>query len=117
MLLWLHFKHPSDNQIRRKLLGSWKIGQDTTERKPDGSYVRKFWLSVRDDPTLGGKELIEEGTWKYEDGYIITTMTNEPWRDARPNVLRAKVVSLNDHKMVLRQEREIFTNTVVVQKQ
>jgi len=109
---------PSDARIQQKIVGTWKAGRGTTENRPDGSYVHQFRINVTNE---GMKDLTEEGTWRIENGYLITTITNEPWPDADHAPLRFKVVSIDDHKLVVSQADRIMdriiTNAIVVYRQ
>jgi hypothetical protein len=99
----------SDAEIRRLLVGTWHLDQEpsnldqepskTIQNKPDGSYIV---LLAR-----GGSNVVVEGTWQVKAGFVIATMTNAPsWFGPQDPVARHraesnKVVSIDQHKMVL----------------
>jgi uncharacterized protein (TIGR03067 family) len=92
-LLPAYRRQPSDEQIRRKILGTWTVDGDpsrTVENKPDGSFV-----------THEGPALIAEGTLQVKDGFIVATMRNGSGPNATLEVESNKVVSIDDYKMVV----------------
>ncbi len=105
---------PGDARIRQKLVGTWKTSRGTTENRPDGSYVHKFTINA---PHRGTKDLTEEGTWQVKDGYIFVTVTNEPWPNTDHSVLRLKVISVDAHALVLRDDDKHMTNELVAHRQ
>src|ERR1035438_5702051 len=107
MLLPADRTKPSDEQIRRKILGTWIVDGDpsrTVENKPDGSFV-----------THEGTELTAEGTLQVKDGFIVATMTNGSGPNATLEVESNKVVSIDDYKMVFLSSQG-GTNVVTAHK-
>jgi SET domain-containing protein len=101
--LWLHFKYPSDSQIQHRIIGTWIMnaaGTKTLEYKTDGHYI------------LISPKRTNEGTWKVEDGFIITGSTNtedgEMYRD--------KIVSIDNSVMVMRHDSQQSTNFISAHK-
>ena len=95
-------RQPSDAEIQRLLVGTWRTDQEpskTIQHRPDGSYKLEF--------AKGSSNLVVEGTWKVEAGFVITTMTNAPsWYGPQNPVARQraesnKVVSINAHKLTI----------------
>jgi len=65
VLLWQHFKHPSDASIRRQLVGTWMpTSSNTVTVRSDGSYK-----DVHTNGTI-------EGTWRVDGGVWTLTITN-----------------------------------------
>jgi len=91
---------PSDAELRQKVQGTWMPYHDsrkTTEHKADGSFVFKFTLELTNEMTA-------EGTWQIKDGFMVTTITNASWPDAKLEVNRYKIVHIDDHEMILRHD-------------
>jgi hypothetical protein len=102
LLLFGCSRRPSDAEIQRLLVGTWRMDQEpskTIQNKPDGSY--KLVLAT------GSSNLVAEGTWKVDAGFVIATMTNAPpWYGPQDPVARQrpesnKVVSINAHNLTV----------------
>jgi hypothetical protein len=102
LLLFGCSKAPSDAEIQRLLVGTSRLDQEpaeTIQNKPDGSYVLQL--------ARGGSNVVVEGTWQVEAGFVIETMTNAPsWFGPQDPVVRYKaesnkVVSIDEHKMTV----------------
>jgi hypothetical protein len=101
--LWLHFKYPSDSQIRYRIIGTWIMDRNhfkTTEYRADGHYI------------VISQTRTNEGTWIIEDGFIITGSTNAKVGD----VYRDKVVSINNTAIIMRHDSEQSTNIISAHK-
>jgi len=101
LLLFGCSRTPSDAEIQRLLVGTWRLDQDPTktiQNKPDGSYIVQF--------ARGSSNVVVEGTWQVKAGFVIATMTNAPsWFGPQDPVARHKsesnkVVSIGENKMV-----------------
>jgi hypothetical protein len=102
LLLFGCSRPPSDAEIQRLLVGTWRMDQEpskTTQNRPDGSYILQL--------ATGSSNLLVEGTWHVKAGFVIATMTNAPsWYGPQDPVARQqaesnKVVSINEHKLVV----------------
>src|SRR6266404_844147 len=91
---------PSDAEIQRLVVGTWRMDQDrsmTVEHKPDGSLILQL--------ARGGSNVVVEGTWQVKSGFIIATMTNAPsWFGPQDPVERYKaesnkVMSIDEQQM------------------
>ncbi len=95
------FPKPSDDEIRRALVGSWIVPQDSSDRTPFNEYALESFQSdgtylfyVYRDPaceTLLHKVQVK---WKIQDGILISYL-------AGGQTLRDEIVSINSTKMVL----------------
>ena len=95
-------KTPSDAEIQRLLVGTWRLDQEpakTIQNKPDGSYMLQI--------ARGGSNVVVEGTWQVKAGFVIATMTNAPsWYGPQDLVARHqaesnRVVTINEHRMTV----------------
>jgi hypothetical protein len=102
LLLFGCSRPPSDAEIQRLLVGTWRLDQGpskTIQNKPDGSCILRL--------ATGNSNLVVEGTWQVKAGFVIGTMTNAPsWYGPQDPVARQivesnKVVSINEHKLTL----------------
>ncbi len=102
LLLFGCSRPPSDAEIRRLLVGTWRLDQDpskTIQNKPDGSYVLQL--------TRCSSNLIVEGSWQVKAGLVIAILTNAPpWYGPQDPVARQKaetnkVVSIDEHKLTV----------------
>jgi hypothetical protein len=96
LLLWQHFKHPSDAKLTQAVSGSWLRGISTVMvMAPDGSFSESFHFPK------GTLTLAD--TWQIKDGFLIWTTTNvigpEP-HVAVGTVDRSKIVSIDAHRLV-----------------
>ncbi len=97
-----------DNKIQRTLPGTWVFearyangssNQSTVEVAQDASYVCTLFLPGR---TNGPRIIRQEGTWRVKDGVLIDTITKDSQTNARkPNTNYARIVSIDDQKLVL----------------
>jgi RNA polymerase sigma factor (sigma-70 family) len=101
---------PTDATIRQLVVGSWKPVmpassrvETSTEMKSDGKFVTKV-TTVRTGIT---NILGYDGSWELKDGYITTQITNITVGDESqlpPRVERVRVVQIDGHQMVMRQD-------------
>ncbi len=64
---------PSDAEIQRLLVGTWRMDQEpskTVQNKPDGSYILQL--------ARGDSNIVVKGNWRVKSGFVIATMTNAP---------------------------------------
>ena len=101
LLLFGCSRTPSDAEIQRLLVGTWRSDQEpskTFQNKPDGSYTVQL--------ARGGSNVVVEGMWQVKAGFVIATMTNAPsWfgpqdPEVRHKAESNKVVGIDEHKMV-----------------
>lgn len=101
LLLFGCRRAPSDAEIQRLLVGTWRMDQDlskTIQNKSDGSYILQL--------ARGSSNMVVEGTWQVKAGFVIATMTNAPsWYGPQNPVARQaaesnKVVSIDEHKAI-----------------
>jgi hypothetical protein len=102
LLLFGCTRAPSDAEIQRLLVGTWRMDQDPSmmvQHKPDGSLMLQL--------ARGDSNVVVEGTWQVKSGFVIATMTNAPsWFGPQDPVERYKaesnkVLSIDEHKMTL----------------
>jgi hypothetical protein len=103
-------KVPSDAQVRKKALGDWSMpaARSIMTIAPDGSFQSKF----------PGVDLTLQGAWRVEGGFFVFTVTNAVGSERHSDVgetQRFKIVSMNDHDLVLQVEGA--TNLVTAHKQ
>jgi len=95
LLLWQHFKHPSDAKLTQTVSGSWTKGSTVLVMAHDGSFSESFHFP-KGTLTLAG-------TWQIKDGILIWTTTNvigpEPHMKVG-TVDRSKIVSVDAHRLV-----------------
>jgi hypothetical protein len=87
-----HFRPPSDAEISRKIVGTWKNrGSGVMALAPDGSFSNSW--------KAGTRIRTFEGTWSVKDGEFILTSTK---RDAIPfsDVNRSKIILADDHDLI-----------------
>lgn len=110
LLLFGCSRPPSDAEIQRLLVGTWRLDQEpskTIQNKPDGSYVIQL--------AKGGSNVVVEGTWQVKAGFVVATMTNAPaWYGPQNPVARQqaesnKVVSINEHQLTLLSSQDRTT--------
>src|ERR1022692_4147190 len=63
LLLWQHFKHPSDAKLTQAVSGSWIKGSTVLVMAHDGSFSESFQFP-KGTLTLAG-------TWQIKDGILI----------------------------------------------
>jgi hypothetical protein len=111
VLLWQHFKHPSDATLARQITGAWTT--DTSKMKafsltdplvytrtysPDGSYLF-IWGHQSALVTF-------QGTWLVKDGELVVTFTSSHGtgsHQAAPvagKVDRCKIVHVDKHQFI-----------------
>jgi hypothetical protein len=96
-------RHLSDAAISRKAPGNWT---DTSNAgasiglRQDGSFCV---TSAQGDPQFGG-------SWLVKDQFLVLNVTNIPHA-----TIRFKIVSVNDHQMVIRPN-ESQTNVMIMSK-
>jgi len=93
ILLWQWLYYPSDDQIRRRIVGVWSLDSDpmkVIENRADGSYVVK----------RSGIETVK-GTWQVKNGYAIGTVTNASRQDGNFQVESNRVLRVFGDKMVV----------------
>ncbi len=102
LLLFGCSRPPSDAEIQRLLVGTWRMDQEpskTIQNKPDGSYILQI--------ARGDSNIVVKGAWQVKSGFVIGTMTNAPsWYGPQDPVARQraesnKVVSIDAHKVTL----------------
>lgn len=65
----------------------------------DANYVSTVFLPRR---TNGPRSIQQEGTWRVRDGVLIDTITKDSQTNApTPNTNYARIVSIDDQKLVL----------------
>jgi FtsP/CotA-like multicopper oxidase with cupredoxin domain len=104
VLYWQHLKHPSDDQVRRMLPGTWLVSSGdsvhvsvdrTNIIGADGRYASK----IANPSTSSVIDL--EGTFQVSDGYLIDTMTKCSRTNAHvPNVYRGRIIRADSREMV-----------------
>jgi len=103
-------KVPSDVDVRKKVLGAWKMpaGRAIVTFDPNGTCVTK----------IPGVDLTMQGTWRVDGGFFVLTITNaigSETHSALGEVQRYKIVSMSDRDLVLQMEGK--TNLVTAHKQ
>jgi outer membrane biogenesis lipoprotein LolB len=103
-------KLPSDPQVRQKASGTWEMPTEhaVITFDADGSCVSK----------VPGVDLVMQGTWQVDRGFFTLTITNAVGSVPHAplgEVQRYKIVSMNDHDLVLQMEGE--TNLLRAHKQ
>ena len=98
----------ADNKIQKTLPGTWVFearyangssNQWTVEVAQDASYVSTCFLPER---TNGPRSIQQEGTWRVKDGALIDIITKDSQTNApTPNTNYARIVSIDDQKLVL----------------
>ena len=98
----------ADNKIQKTLPGTWVFearyasgssARSTVEVAQDASYVGTTFLPGR---TNGPRSIRQEGTWRVKDGVLIDTITKDSQTNApTPNTNYARIVSIDDQKLVL----------------
>lgn len=110
-----------DAELRQKVTGVWKGNNKFLDRAieytstfaPNGNYARQSVISHGTEK----KNSTAFGTWQIKDGVLITTVTKfDPMpqgaigHDIAGGMLdRHKIVSVNDHELVL--EIDVYTIT------
>jgi hypothetical protein len=98
----------ADNKIQKTLPGTWLFearyasgssNEWTVEVAQDASYVSTVVVPGR---TNGPWSIHQEGTWRVKDGVLIDTITKDSQTNAPvPNTNYARIVSIDDQKLVL----------------
>jgi hypothetical protein len=109
ILLWLHFKHPGEQQIQREFAGAWtnlsQIGSRTETSTlvcaSDGSY-RRHWTATAAGKTSGGTE---DGTWQIKDGFLIITMTSNDVDMQIPPPSTNRIIRIDSQEFALQGAR------------
>ena len=107
-------KHSPDvEMMSRKAIGSWSLGSpaDTIAIRQDGSYSSKRTPSRKG---VDG-ELVYDGTWHIEGGFLVTTITNvsgpEP-HEPVGFVNRFRLIRIDDHEMVVQPDGQTKQVTI-----
>jgi hypothetical protein len=109
VLVWLHFKHPSEQQIQPEFVGTWtshsqmgtRTNTSTLVCAPDGSYSRR-WTATVAGKTSGGTE---DGTWQVKDGFLIITMTSNDVDMQIPPPSTNRIIRIDSQELVLQGAR------------
>jgi hypothetical protein len=95
---------PSDAQFRQKLVGTWVEPSRNLELtlNADGTFVSKF-------TSQEGVDFEFKGTWKVQDGVLVSTITaNHTTRPAHPmhvgSVDTCKIIRVNDQELIDQEE-------------
>jgi len=97
-LCWRHLATFNDDEIRSNLAGKW-VGQYSPSVlftiRQDGSYT-----SEKTEPS--GKIITQEGIFRIEDGYMISTVTKYDGTTLPvPAVSRNRVIRADVHEIVI----------------
>ena len=110
LLLWQHFKHPSDSKLTQQIAGTWTRGEFFSQTySPDGS----FSTSIGHSNGL----VTYQGTWLVKDQALIKTITNAQGtgshRAGEPvgSVDSSKIIHLDDHQFAFVADGHTMTLT------
>ncbi|HAO79232.1 MAG TPA: hypothetical protein DCQ92_09695 [Verrucomicrobia subdivision 3 bacterium] len=110
LLLWQHFKHPSDAKLARQISGTWTHGELFSQTiSPDGS----FSTSIGHSNAL----VTYQGTWLVKDQALVMTITNAQGtgshRAGSPvgSVDSSKIIHVDDHQFAYETEGRTMTLT------
>lgn len=98
-----------DQRFANKIVGSWIVAGDSPDYRlvpmherfyRDGTY-RIFWFSDATCSKVVGETHLD---WKIHDGILVSTITGatSPAFGHVGDVIKSRILSLTDHRMVLR---------------
>jgi hypothetical protein len=93
LILWHSVYHPTDYQIRARMVGAWINDSDPAqivEQKTDGTFV----------VTKSGRDPIF-GTWQVHNGFAVGTVTNVTSVDGHFQSASNKVLRVVGNRMVV----------------
>ena len=103
LLIWYNKKHPSDSTIRKEYLGTWvaqgAMGHSTIDIYSDGHFIAQL---------TGRRAGKLEGTWRVQDGFIISTYTNSSFTKHLPYSESDQVLRMNGHELVTQYGKDVF---------
>ena len=106
LLLWLHFKHPSDAKFSRQIIGSWKVWNtshtNTLTVLTDGSF------SYSRAATNSDYDFVYVGAWQIRGGRMMMTVTNINGHPSSPisNFFNSKIIYLGDHELIVTRDSQ-----------